>query len=253
MKTSMHLLAILILFQNCKTRKEFMSAPINKYTCNELSGIYKQGEAPFYSLTLHEDSSFLFSKPSSRQSKDHRDTITYGTWNIESNSMLTLSSPASLSEKLQMKVEEAGNSNQDTVYIEINNPIEEWSIRNQKRTRIVKYEAMVFTTKMDLLKKVDDTERTSIKLYNPNGADIFSFNILIYPGPDIYLPEDEIRDAQTESYFPFKNKKSNQFHVEIPGLTNNFLRSRRLNRDFVKVVDKNELEWDGHLFVKVKE
>ena len=252
MKKVILIFNLILLLSNCKSAYIRGKEPINSSTYPV--GDFRQQDNPSFQLTLNSDLSFLYSVPSGVYGFEGKccDTISFGKWVIEPNNMIALSTPDYLSKKIPINVEEGFNVNLDTIYFSINNPIEELYFKDRERIRNIQYVVLVFT-RDEHLREIANIESCSniIKLNNSRKEDIEYFQILIYPGSFTYLLEGEIRKSETEIYFP-KDHKSNQFKIYIPDLTGNFLKIRKLNRDFVKIINKDELEWDGHLFVNEK-
>lgn len=250
MKTFLLLATIGFIYTNCKTSR------LTRLQKN-VSGTYEQKDDRSIELTLHDDSTFLYFTPPGRHSAGCCDTISYGKWSVEPNDMITLSSPEYLSKNLKAIVEESRNLYQDTIYITINNPIEKYLSGKDVIPRFIQYAVGALAVTEDaFLEQVNDLRPSNmIKLYNPKRLGIASIHVVVFVKPDYtnvfasFELNEGIRNAMTNIYIT-KDKKANQFNINIPDLTNEFLKYRRLNRDFVKVINGDQLEWDGHIYVK---
>lgn len=50
--------------------------------------------------------------------------------------------------------------------------------------------------------------------------------------------------------YEVKNSNSNVFKINIPELSYGYLSYKRLNGDFVKIINRNKLLWDGKEYIR---
>lgn len=252
-----------LLLANCQAKKISKYTPEFKFGSRDIAGIFTANDKKLagVELALHDDSSFLYSIPNGRIGREWGccDTIAYGNWAIEPNGMITLSSPDYLSKSLKVSVQEAKNEYLDTVYVRINNPIENYLSRERFARRNIQYGLGVLAGSSGIfLKQFYDPEASNfVKLYNPDKLSLVAIHVVVFAKPDysnILAPfeiNQGVQNAMTEIYDP-QNRQANQFTITIPDLTDGYLNFRRLNRDFVKIISNKQLEWDGHIFIKKK-
>jgi hypothetical protein len=245
----------LCVLTECRTNSKL-------YNLAHLAGIYEQQDDKDNEIVLGRDSAFLYYAPEGGYNGEspYTDTIAYGKWSVEPRGWLAVSSPPYLSKKLKMNVEESTVGNLDTVYIKINSPVEDHYSEARLLPRSVAYGAAVLAHN-DFLEQINLTNPSNvIKLYNPHRLPIVAIRIVAYPIPryyDGYIDgpyNNGLIAIETETYGPkdLTSNHLNHFVIYIPSLTEEFLKFRRLNRDFIKIVNENELEWDGHLFTRMK-
>lgn len=223
------------------------------------SGTYAERDGVnFNRLVLYPNSSFLYySPPTGERSLEltYDDTIAYGSWSLESPGFLSLSSPDYLSKRLKIQVEQDVVDHPDTVYIKIDNPVQNYLSGWDATPRHVRYGAAVMVYDA-FLQQIDlPNPNNVIKLYNPKRMPVLDIRLVVYtllPSYDGFILgnyNEGLIAAETETYSvsPISNH-FNHFVITIPDLTEQFLIYRRLNRDFVKIIDANQLEWDGHIF-----
>ncbi len=251
MKMTFLAIVLLFAFANCKTISHV-------YKSKQLTGQYTPEDSSYETLVLNSNSAFLYySLPDhhGQPGLSPSDTIAYGNWSIESNGWLAFSSPSLLLKKLKITADENSNSNADTVYIKINSPFQEDLSHHILEPKIAAYAACVEVMNAFLEQLYPSSTSNVIKLYNPKKLPILSISLVIYPEShyfDFFIPSnytEGVTAGMTESY-RVRNPASNQFVIIIPDLTEGFLSHRRLNRDFIKIVDENHLEWDGRIFKK---
>lgn len=252
MKNYICLLFLEVGFFACKTVKQ----PIAP---SDISGTYNQSDDRSNELVLNPNSSFLYWLPDSYLGAEHGccDTIAYGKWAFEPNNMITLSSPAKELQNLDINVQESKYEYQDTVYISVQNPLEQYLSKKDVSPREVYYTAGIMVEgEQSFLRQITETHTFSVlKFYNPKKLPLQTIHIVAYlvPAyPPIFPPPNFIdgpKIARTKTY-DVKSAGSNRFSVYIPDLTVQYFQIRHLNRDFVKIVNDHQLEWDGHIFIK---
>jgi hypothetical protein len=85
----------------------------------------------------------------------------------------------------------------------------------------------------------------------PKTKKVKSFEVTINPIECVLGWRDNMPPHPvTTLQYKVKDESSNVFNVELPELTNCYLSTLRLNGDFVKIVNRTQLEWDGHIYTK---
>lgn len=177
------------------------------------------------------------------------DTITYGNWEIENNKMISIDNTNLISSIIESEFQESFKFN-DSVAIHINNPIEYFYLKNKENVRGILYEVVISSNDSYFDVKVSGIYQNNlIKFYKPNNIKIRQITIFVIPTHNYDMCNLGERYFYTIDYV-VKNEKSNSFNVEMPMLTYNFMSYIRLNRDFIKIINKSHLEWNGEVFSK---
>lgn len=225
-----------------------------------LAGLYYQTDNKIFELVLDSNSSFLYYLPNGAWGREFGccDTVTYGKWAYGPKGMITLTSPTFLTRRLNILVGESANSNTDTVYIIINNPIEDYLSRLGSLPRTIQYTAGLMTAdgSGSFLQPTESKKGSNIlKFYNPNRAPLQYLHIIAFFKPnssDILLDDmynEGPKAVETDTYL-IKDKFANRFDIVIPHLTFGFMRFRRVNQDYVEIINRNRLKWNGHEFIR---
>ncbi|MCV9387474.1 hypothetical protein [Reichenbachiella ulvae] len=240
-----------------------LSLSLEGLVAQNIEGAYVHDEMDNIKLYLSEDL-FLFidTHETSHLALFHcSDTLAFGYWERDENvsSFIKLyTNPMQLASLIEMQVNEQVVESTDSTYFLIRNPIEEVHEKYNKendRARVLYYTISV------------ETNRTQID-YQVNLARFYSNTIVLGLPKDVFVKSFEITAHPVNSTFGWRpnmppnyvstmryevtNPQSNQFVIDIPELTACYLSTLRLNGDFVKVLSKNELEWDGHIYTKKK-
>jgi len=138
----------------------------------------------------------------------------------------------------------------DTLYFSITNPVEDYQRKYAPKSREVSYRISVTNKNgLSLSKDLGTIEGSSSKLVIPHGTVPDKIEISIEPHKDFGGRELGVRALMTVPY-RVVNPSSNYFDISIPELTLRYLAYRRLNRDFVRIVNRHKLEWDGQIYVR---
>lgn len=180
------------------------------------------------------------------------DTITLGDWTIDDRGLLVLSSPEEMNGFfVNMDVLEESKTTKDSIYFIINNPIERFYKNTDRSVKDISYQLALTTNKSTFDSKIAlktfDSNRIAIP--KPEGLKISQFEIVIYVDCKISLKNLETREVYTLPY-QVQDLSTNVFKVEIPQLDYGYLSYRRLNRDYIKIINKNKLLWDGKEYLK---
>jgi len=183
------------------------------------------------------------------------DTIAYGNWALENNrGLICLNSPEFINcSVVDMQVTEKIKKNTDTLYFYINNPIEEHykKYRYNTKGRDIYYKISIDARNIGLLDNVllNEYDANIIKILKPKGTIIDKFSISIYPKSNFGGRNIATREVNTLEYH-VKKVNTNVFEVNMPLLNYGYMSYLRLYKDFVKVISKNTLEWNNHIYTK---
>lgn len=226
-----------------------------KFQSKDLTGVYLQQENRNIKLVinkegfLHIDANMQMYSPTFKCC----DTLSYGYWCMDNDrGFLMLSSPEELNTSYTfMEVEEKKMEENDSIYFYIDNPIEMHYKINKEKYRELFYTISITTnnSNFDSRFTFEKYDTNPIKLYNPNHVNIQKFNISIIPKCDIPVRNIEIKEIYTIEY-EVKNPNSNVFKITLPQLDYGYISYRRLTNDYIKIVNKNKLMWDGKEYVK---
>ena len=228
-----------------------MSCATYEITSQDVQGTYRQVENNRIELSLYKGKFVLKDnfEPSHLDIELYKccDTIAYGKWQID-NGYLELSSPEELSTYyLNMYVEEevkSTHNSKTTVVIE--NPIESYYDKNNEDFRELYYSINATDIRGNSIKKKTDLSN-KVDLETPNG--INSFEITVEPKYNIAIRNVATREVFTIPY-QVKNPKANFFKIKIPELNYPYLTYKSLEKDYIKILSKNKLLWDGKEYVR---
>ena len=187
------------------------------------------------------------------------DTITFGTWSIESERMIAVSSDVSFESALMdVEVEELKDTlAKNKISIIIDNPIESIHKKYKYRERDVHYNIALSDVKENFLEKelILDHDTNYFQVNIPANFKMASFEI--FARKNEAFGESEfagkrnigVSEVETARYF-MNDSNTNSFRVKIPKLRREYFTYLRLNRDFIKIIDRNTLEWDGYIYRK---
>ena len=239
------IIPILLLLASCA------SYNFNK---EDIEGTYIQQE--YKGIELEFDKSTFVLKDVYTQEHlppyDCCDTITLGNWTIDDRGLLSLSSPEGMSSFfVNMDVVEEKKTTKDSIYLTVNNPIESFYKKTNSTVKDISYQ-LVFTTN-----KSTFDNKVALKTFNtnrvviprPEGLKISQLELVVYIDCKISLKNLETREVYTLPY-EVQNVEANIFKIDIPKLDYKYLSYRRLNKDYIKIINKNKLLWDGKEYLK---
>lgn len=234
-----------------------ISCASTKILTEDVQGTYVQRENKNLQL-IFKGNSFAYV-----DTQDHHmpafsccDTIAYGNWSMDKErGLVELSSPESLNASVvSIEVKEQASGITDTVSFYINSPLEKFyrshTSRYTEAVRDILYVMYIYSDSgliTDVSTKQFNTNY--IKIPKSYLGKILKFEIQIIPKHNFGGRNIGTRSVTTLEY-EVKNGNSNLFEVSIPQLDYGYLSYLRLNKDIVKVLNKNELEWDGHKYLK---
>lgn len=242
---------------NCKA---FLLGSVLAYSCataqvsrKDIDGVYVQKENKNTYIQF-KGNRFAFVEDQSKYEMPlyQCDTITYGEWKLDRD-LLYVSSEEFLSTFfVNAQVNEKSTAQGDTLYFTIDNPIEAHYRKYKSRSRSIYYKISIDGVNTGALDQIflKDFDTNRIKIYRPKGAILDKFEIKIYPKSN-FGGRTLIREVSTLEY-TVKDKSSNFFEINIPELDYGYLSYVRLNKDIIRVINKNELEWDGHTYLRKK-
>ncbi len=179
------------------------------------------------------------------------DTITYGVWSfLNKPKLIKIDNQSSLNSLVNLQVVEKNSSTKDSIYIYINNPIEDYYKKYRIDLRDICYyiELDSGDSRFDL-SVAHIYENNFIKLSNPNKYKIKSIQVFIYPKNNFVGRNIGERLFMTPIY-NIKNIESNAIDINIPNLTYQYMTYIRLKEDFIRVIDRRHLEWNGDTYTK---
>lgn len=246
MNNAIRYIAFILLLSSCSSFK-FLS--------KDIQGTYVQEENKNVRLVFNGDA-FVYIDPYTNNDLALYtccDTITYGSWGLDnSRGLIYLSSPEFINASIvNLQVTEKKTNETDTLYFYINKPIEQHYKKYQEKSRDIYYKIAIDTRNMGFLDKamLKEYDTNVIKVLKPKGAIVDKFTISIYPKSNFGGRNIATREVTTLEY-QLKETNANVFEVNIPLLDYGYISYLRLNKDFVKVINKNKLEWNNHTYIK---
>ena len=240
----------------------FISISVNLLG-QSIDGVYMNDEMENLKLYLSEDL-FLYGDDSGLEHLalyQCSDTIAFGYWEKDADvkSLIRLyTNPLQLASLVESKIQENEADNRDSIYFRISNPIEDQYIYYNSVNpsgRIIYYTISIETNKQifDQQVNLERFHSNKVSIYVPEGTMVKSFEITAHPTcySNGWKPNMSPNYVTTLRY-NVENLKSNSFQISIPELTVCYLSTLRLDGDFVKILSKKQLEWDGYTYTKMK-
>jgi len=243
---SISLIVISFLFNSCATT--------SKLTENDLIGIYVQKDHHLIELQLKKDSFVLIDHSSEYAEMpifDCCDTITYGKWKkdkhlplliMSNGNYLIYDSDFPLSSTIVKEKIIPG----DSIVFRITSPLEDYYKREHRNAKGLTYQIDAISSRYESI----ITKKTTDNLIILNTRKIIFFDLVVIPNEDINLRHLEVRHLVL--FYDVKNTKANMFEINIPQLNHDFLSYKRLKDDYVRIINKNKLLWDGEIYIKKK-
>jgi len=181
------------------------------------------------------------------------DTIAFGTWELDKKiDFVRLQSPDHLvNNTLFVEVTEQVIPDVDSVIFEIHNELEEHLENNVfNENKNVNNREVEYTLTATNLLHYEDLESNKITVAR-EGKVIGKIDLLVVLTDNF---DGWYRDVELYLTMPYEveNPKANHFTINIPDLTRCKVGSRLLNQDFVRVINKNKLEWNGVIYKRNK-
>ena len=224
-------------------------------TQNRISGTYQNKE--FNYRIQFTDSSFVYTKGGKNNvlAEPCCDTIAFGSWRQDSQGYLTLNSPDWMKTFfVDFEVKENNKPSNDTIYFYINNPIEEQQKKDHSSNSDLIYSLSVLPEggSYDYFKENGrDFDAPVIKYFNPRHLGLESFSITLQAASTMPVRNLSVRYLLTVPY-KIKSPKTNVFEIYFPGLSYAYFNLKRLNEDYLKIIDSNTLRWDGLNYIKIE-
>jgi hypothetical protein len=195
-----------------------------------------------FSITL--DNSFIY-----RESH----LIAEGTWKRDKNILILQSVLKSIDNTAFTKklVEEGMHGSADSLYIFINNEVEN-NIREKKiKNRHINYYLSIRSSDRDFNFKYSDKIYHTDKIILERTASPRSFYFVVVPDSYAYPGPINLQMALTEDY-RVKDQSSNYFKITLPEITYDFISQRRMEGELMLIKDRNTIFWDGKYFKRVE-
>jgi len=222
----------------------------------DLKGIYTQKENKRIELHLN-DKTFVLKdnfEPTHLAIELYKccDTITYGNWKIDNSNFLSISTPKELSTfYLNFEVDEKKDFSKDSLYFLIENPIEKFNKKNNSKNRDISYQLIISSNKSKfdntIVKKLFSTNYITIPI--DENLSIESIELVVHIDCKASIRNVETKEIYTLPYEVY-NSKTNIFKISIPKLNYGYISYKRLNNDYIKIVNKSTLLWNGKEYVK---
>ncbi|MFD0862224.1 hypothetical protein ACFQ1M_08380 [Sungkyunkwania multivorans] len=227
-----------------------------KYLSGDLEGTYSKTDDNDIKLILNQKS-FLYINEYKQEhlpSYDCCDTIAYGNWKINKEGYIELTTPEEISTSyLNVDViEKEVKKSKDSLYVFIDNPIEKFSKNDNRKTSKLLYQLAISSNNNNFdnaiaLRKFDKNKIAIAK--KDNDLKINSIEVIVYVQSDISLSNLELREVYTMPY-KVNNANTNSFNINIPKLNYGYLSYKRLENDYVKIVNKQKLVWNNVEFLR---
>ncbi len=214
--------------------------------------VYKNTEKPCLQLHLKKDRFYYISdceNPNFIARFVCCDTIAGGTY-VTNNKikMLELSSDYMIRNNvLKVFVKEKIHTGlKDSIAIYIDNPI--YDLNGHHEPLMFEIELLGMGRDQNRYRKDGSSYMTFKSIKN-----LYGISLNIYPKlPDVMLSNIGITGIELfEGMYSVEDPNSNVFEISIPDLTYDFLTLKRLDKDYVQIIDNDKLLWDGVTYKKV--
>ncbi len=218
-----------------------------------IQGVYRQYDNPNIQLVLSNHTFLLKEKVSHLALYVNNDSITYGNWKIDNN-FLVLSTPKKLSTFfIDSNIIEKQKVSKDSLYFIINNPIEKYYENQGVKVRNLNYQIIIYsnleTFDREIMPKIFNTNH--IVISKPEGMELYSYEVVINISCQMPVRNIATRHINIIPYpYKVKNVENNYFEINIPKLDYKYVSVRRLDNDYVKIIDSKNLLWDGKRYIK---
>lgn len=224
----------------------------------QISGVYRDQDDGTQELVFDKEN-FLFRYSDGYNSSLFycTDSLAWGTWNLSPNSsVLELNGDNyRVNSILESKVVERTNSDVRVFTLIIRNPIETHQNFINTDSRAISYGLKINSdcSRLSELEFRDRFNSSRILVDIPVGCTIKSFTITVYP-TEVYVGwSDEYPPSMASTYsYELKSLHSNEVEVEMPNLTYCYVSAMRLKQDYVLILSKSNLRWNGKSYKKVK-
>lgn len=183
------------------------------------------------------------------------DTLAIGEFEIDNKGFLIVDSPGWLNDVfVDIVVNEKIIAGKDSVTFFISNPIETDLRKFNSEKSDLEYSLLVQpkSGSLDYFKENNKAfDENEIIYYNPRQLPIADFTIMIRPKSSIYIRDIQTWELHSLEY-KVKNPGSNSFEIDIPKLSYGYLSYKRLHGEYVKIVNKDLIVWEGKEFVRSK-
>lgn len=183
------------------------------------------------------------------------DTLSYGIYEkVKNNSFMKFTSDQFyLNEYIDSQINESFDDTEDTLFFNINNPIEDLYVKENVSKREIYYKIVLFSNKSFIDSKIAKQKwhQKQIKISVPKDIKLEYFYIEIFVEEDILLTNRIYNKFSTFEY-KLENFKSNYFEIDINNLNYNYLNFLRLDGEYMEI-HKNKLIWKNEEFILVKD
>lgn len=183
------------------------------------------------------------------------DTLADGTWKIEENKkyVAVQSDEKYKSNFLPLSVKESMNTNKDSVRFTIVNPVENFynthNVSIGNRDILYKVDITSNNRAFDLRLSSKYFDRNIITVARPEDLQIKGFSIEVIPDFDFGGNHIGVRQIFTIPY-NVMDLSSTSFFISIKDLDYQFMTSRRLKNDYIKIIGPDKLLWDDVVYSK---
>lgn len=222
----------------------------------QLDGLYRSKEESQF-LEIKKDSLFLKHDPTNDHMAiyDCCNTITFGTWEfVKDRQLLMVTSPEDMNpyHPLPLRVTEKASQNDNSkLKIIISNSIEQYQNSKNIKDRFISYDLGINGSPQDFVIAASTTrfDDNTLTVDLPDDAKIYELEITIKLTDNFYGRSVGQNYLFTETYSP-KNPNANVFEIDIPTLNFQRFTHRRLNEDYILIVNSRHLRWDGIDYLK---
>lgn len=217
------------------------SCSASKSTDLSVVGTFR-GDSSQEFIAFDKDSTFLMESFS-----EFTDTLSFGVWKVENGFIKVTSDNSIFEEYFPVSVEESFSGLKDSLYISIENKLDGLVDYDGIFEPYLYFNVDRYFTDKGFKESEQFIETISVSNIKP----ILEFNINIIPNLYVYPEKISGKALKTIPYRP-KSSKSNTFKIKILNFDKKYFAYRQLMEDYIKILDKNTLYWNGEKFVRQK-
>jgi len=172
------------------------------------------------------------------------DTLALGNWKYSDGLISLYSNDTIINSILSLEIKEYKEDIGDSIRLSINNLVEQHSLFNNIRN--LNYRILIKSNSVDFDNRVKELvfDTPVIFISKPEGVTIYGFLVVVLPTEHLIVKNNAGKSIVSE-FYEVKSVETNCYSVDIPSLNFSFFEQLRLNEDYVRVINKRKLEWNG--------
>jgi hypothetical protein len=187
------------------------------------------------------------------------DTLAYGSIKFNNDGYLELSTDTAIDKtSLYTTVKETENTSTDSLIFHIHSPIEKFHQGNKMKLNDLIYSVVLIADSGEnnasnsQLNQSPDFSEGELRWKAKRRYRLVSFIIQISPTNELFVKQFFASHLRTVEY-KIKNENANEFDIDIPNLSFEYISYQRFHGDYAKVIDSNKILWGGMEYIRKSE